>query len=410
MLKALSYLFIFSAIFNAPIFADGSPSDSESGYQNIHKSTTFTGRVTRDKVRLRLQPTTDSPIIQEVNRGEMLLVKGEDNDFYAVKPITGTKAYIYRPLVLDGVVEGNKVNIRIEPHLEAPIIAQLNNGDRVLGKISEKNSKWLEIEPPGSTTFYISADFVEKIGDAGYLARFNQREKEVNELLKGTYLISQQELNKPFTEIEPNRVVKNYEKVIDQYTEFPKEVRQAKKQLAKFNDAYLHKKVKYLEEKTHQASKKWKRADHAYTAKIEKDHLHDHVSQSEGANEIYQQWVHNQAASEVNARMALWIPVEIAYYEQWAKQNSGRSIQDFYKEQQGTAFALRGIIEPYDRPVRNKPGDYLLVNKTNRLPIAYVYSTQVNLQDKIGHEVTLEAVLRPNNNFAYPAYFILSAD
>lgn len=411
MLRASSYLLIFSTFLSAPVFGDGSPTDAELGYTaKSHGAKAFTGRITRDRVRLRLSPTTDSPIIKELHRGDMFLVTGEEDDFYAVKPMNGTKAYVYRTYVLDGVVEGNKVNVRIEPHLEAPVIGQLNMGDRVKGKISEKNSKWLEINPPKTSRFFVSADFVEKIGDADYLARFEKREDEVNDLLNGTYLVSQQELQKPFAEMEPERVVENYQRIIEEYTEFPREVKQAKEYQSKFQDAYLHKKVEYLEEKTRHASRSWNQPEEAHTAMQQNTRPQTSSNHPQSTADLYNQWVHEREASDMNARMALWIPVEIAYYEEWAKKNEDRPIEDFYEEQRSSALALRGIIEPYDRPVRNKPGDYLLVNRANRLPIAYVYSTQVNLQDMIGQEVTLEAVLRPNNNFAYPAYYILNVD
>jgi hypothetical protein len=136
----------------------------------------------------------------------------------------------------------------------------------------------------------------------------------------------------------------------------------------------------------------------------------ERVNQTQTASKIYERWVNEKYASEINARMALWIPVEIAYYEKWAETNNNRPIQEFYEQQKGQSIALRGVLETFDRPVRNKPGDYLLVNKVNRLPIAYLYSTHVNLQDKVGQEITIEGILRPNNHFAYPAYFVIGAE
>lgn len=413
MLKIASYLLAFSTILGAQAYADGSPTDAESGHTSFN-SKSFTGRITRDRVRLRLQPTVESPVIKELERGKMLLVTGEENDFYAVKPISGTKTYIYRTYVLDGVVEGNKVNVRIDPHLEAPVIAQLSTGDRVDGKISGRNSKWLEIDPPANTRLYVSADFVEKIGDANYIVRFEERLNDVNNLLNGTYLVSQQEIQKPFSEIEPERVEENYSRIISDYTEFPEQVRTAKKYLHQFKDAYLHKKVKYLEERSTTSTAPWNTQREESIVRNERlneqENSRQQTNDSQNSTDTYKAWIHKKKTSEMNARMALWIPVEISYYEEWAKKNGEQPIQNFYEEQRGSSHALRGVLEHYDRPVRNKPGDYLLVNRGNRLPIAYIYSTQVNLQELVGQDVTVEGVLRPNNNFAYPAYFIMSVE
>lgn len=422
MHRAVPYLicsFLVLPLCNSTLLADGAPPEDEV-YTNqpCKRGKGFTGKITRDRVRMRLSPTVDSPVIREMDRGQMLVVVNEVDDYYAVKPPSNTKAFVYRTLVLDGVVEGKRVNVRLDPHLEAPVIAQLNTGDRVDGTISEQNAKWLEIDPPSSTVFYISSDYVEKVGDASFLVNYEAREDEANNLLNSTYILSEAELQKHFTEIEAERIVENYQHIINEYTDFPDEVSQAKKYLTKFNDAYLHMKVDYLEAKTSNTSDNWmgRSSQRSEDMHSQQERLADLEEQLHRANQtqtdskIYEKWVNEKFSSEVNARMGLWIPVEIAYYEKWAEKNDERPIQDYYEEQRGQAVALRGILESYDRPVRNKPGDYLLVNKTNRLPIAYLYSTHVNLNDKLGQELTVEGILRPNNNFAYPAYFVIDSE
>ena len=138
--------------------------------------TAFTGKVVKNKVRLRLQPSLDSPIIKELPQGEMFIVVGESEDFFAIQPPSGTKAYIFRTYVLDNVVEVNKVNVRLEPNLDSPTIAQLNIGDKIEGTISTQNNKWLEIVPPTTARFFIAKDYVEKIGDASVLAKILKEE------------------------------------------------------------------------------------------------------------------------------------------------------------------------------------------------------------------------------------------
>ncbi|MGD0665819.1 MAG: hypothetical protein ABSA17_08880, partial [Rhabdochlamydiaceae bacterium] len=69
---------------------------------------------------------------------------------------------------------------------------------------------------------------------------------------------------------------------------------------------------------------------------------------------------------------------------------------------------LTGIVEPYASMVKHKPGDYVLKDKD--LPKAYLYSTQVNLQEYVGKKVSILVVPRSNNNFAFPAYFVLSVE
>jgi hypothetical protein len=44
------------------------------------------------------------------------------------------------------------------------------------------------------------------------------------------------------------------------------------------------------------------------------------------------------------------------------------------------------------------------------IPVAYLYSTQVNLNTLLGKQVNLQVSPRYNNNFAFPAYFVLGVE
>lgn len=165
------------------------------------KFTPFTGKIIRNKVRLRLQPNLEGTIIRELDKGELLLVIGEDEDFYLVRPPQDIKAYVFRTYVLDNVVEGKHVNVRLYPELEAPVLGQLNQGETINGVISPLNSKWLEILPPQTAKFYVCKEFMEKIGSAEKLVDIQKRNKEVQSLFETSEEITRLELQKPFTEI-----------------------------------------------------------------------------------------------------------------------------------------------------------------------------------------------------------------
>jgi hypothetical protein len=60
--------------------------------------------------------------------------------------------------------------------------------------------------------------------------------------------------------------------------------------------------------------------------------------------------------------------------------------------------------------MKNKPGDYMLVSQATHAPIAYLYSTKVDLQHNVGQQVTIYGIKRPNYNFAFPAYFVVIAE
>lgn len=123
------------------------------------------GAVTNKRVRMRTAAQLDAPVIKELDKGTPLKITSEIAEFYAVIPPFPMKAYIFRTYVLDGKIEGDRVNVRLGPSADAPILTQLSNGYCVNGKPSSVNAKWLEIDLPTTTRFYISRDYVQIIDE-----------------------------------------------------------------------------------------------------------------------------------------------------------------------------------------------------------------------------------------------------
>lgn len=345
----------------------------------------FTGKIKGKKVRMRLHADLDSQIIRELERNDLLSIIGEKGEFYAVEPPEGIKAYVFRSFILDNVVEGNRVNVRLEPNLEAPIIGHLNAGDRIEGTISPLNNKWYEIVPPSNVRFYVAKEFIDNIGGLEVKKQMDKRRQTVEQLIDAAALLSKAELRKPFEEIDIDRVTRNYNTVIKDYVEFPEHVQKAKEALANVQEMYLQKKLSYLEEKTSFAN----------------------VEEIDEMNEASQETL-STASDPITDKMKLWEPIEEALFLAWAQCNDEKTIDEFYEEQSLCSVAITGILEPYTAFVKNKPGDYIL--KDRDIPIAYLYSSQVNLQNLIGKKVTVLGAPRPNNNFAFPAFFVLSVE
>lgn len=370
----------------------------------------FTGKVTKSKVRLRLQPNLDSPILKEFNQGDMLIVIGETEDFFAVQPPAGSKSYVFRTYILDNVVEASRVNVRLEPDLDAPVIAQLHAGDHIQGNISPINNKWLEIAPPATARFYVSKDYIEKIGDPSIMASIEKRRDEVNILLNTTLVASQNEMQKSFPEINLDSIYANFNKIINDYKDFPEQASRAKELLSSVQDNYLQKKVAYLEAKTKIVQEDWQTKNSQLNEQMKNQQQRmSHLEQQLKTKRV-PYLAPGKTNPGISNKMAAWLPVEQSLYNEWAQLNENKTQEEYYQELSQSAVALKGIIEPYTRAIKNKPGDYILVNQSNHLPIAYLYSTQVNLQDKVGHEVTVYGASRDNHSFAFPAYFVLSID
>ncbi|MGK5594101.1 MAG: SH3 domain-containing protein [Parachlamydiaceae bacterium] len=365
--------------------------------QNVSTFSPFTGKVISNKVRLRNQPNLDGQIIKELKKGDMLVVLGESDDFYTVQPPSDIKAYVFRTFVLDNQIEGSNVNVRLGPDLESPIIAKLSSGDRVDGlTLCSTHNKWFEITPPASARFYVAKDYIEKIGDASLMAKLLKKEAELSKLLDSTIQLSTLEMGKDYPEVNLEAITKNYHFIIQNGHEFPAFATQAKEQLAQLQEDYLNKKIAYLEAKA-----------------FEKPSISPLVvAKPETATvaPVTTATLQPAPSSQGTLFPIAWAPKEESIYEFWLGQNGKGSVEDFYAEQKKRSLTLQGRLELYNHTIKNRPGDYVLVSKDHNQPIAYLYSTMVDLDDKIGNEITLEVVERPNNHFAYPAYFVLSAN
>ena len=382
-----SPLLAFLVFGSAFAFADSEAPSESSKPQNTLVSP-FTGRISKNKVRMRAQPTLDASVIRELSKGDMLIVAGESDDFYTVLPPMGSKAYIFRTFVLDNVVEGTKVNVRLEPNVDSPIIAQLNTGDKVNGIVSPLNSKWLEIPMPSTARFYVAKEYIEKIGDAQFMANITKKRDEINQLLSNTYLISQDEMQKNYPDVKLDGIIRNYNRIMDQSKDFPEQAARAKELLQVLQDNYLQKKIAYLELKAH--------------------------NNSIGALSQPQPEVvtldNSYKKPLISSKMSAWNDAEEAAFHEWQEHHAGETMEQFYADQLASSKTLKGIVEPYTKAIKNKPGDFVLVNPVNHAIIAYLYSNKVNVADHSGQEITIKAAPRPNNNFAFPAYFVLDIE
>jgi len=370
-------LLIFSTAFAKP----------KSSFQK------FTGRVVGNKVRIRAKADLDGKIIMQQNKDDLVLVIGDDDAFWAIQPPDEVKAYIFRSYVLENIVEANRVNVRLAPSIEAPVISQLESGTKVVGDVCNKNRKWLEITPPKNTKFYISKEFISYAGSPDYFNNMTKRKNQVTNLLDQAYTVYQEESRMPFDSMSPKSFISLLEKIIKEYSDFSSKTNEAKKLLVKFKENYLEKKLAYMEEKSLKADQ------------INDDSLFPKIKIEEPKKPI--SIVKNTVSNlKLKGSIQFWNAIESSLYENWLTFHNNRNVKDFYKEQRANAMTLTGVLAPYSTDIQNRPGDFLLKDKGN-VPFAFLYSTKIDLSKYSGKEVKILAVPRPNNHFAYPAYFVL---
>jgi uncharacterized protein YgiM (DUF1202 family) len=359
----------------------------------------FTGKVAANKVRLRIKPDVDSHIVRQFNKNDLLLIVGEEGEFYAVQPPKETKAYVFRSYILDNVVEANRVNVRLEPHVDAPIIAQLQAGTRLESHVCPMNHKWLEVAPPATTRFYVSKDFIAQAGGPEFLAQMEKRKQKVEELVQTAYATADAEFKKSYEEISLELLLSQFQTVARDYTDFPNSVAQAKEGIALVKQTYLQKKIDFLESKAQLSPV----AKEELLAKHKEENRELFGGESTTSNSDLFAKRAQKKGSE-----GFWDTMEESLYLSWTAFHSGKKMDEFYAEQKANASVLTGTVEAYPNPVKNRPGDYIL--KGRDAPLGYLYSTAINLEKYVGKQVTLLAAPRPNNHFAFPAYFVLNVE
>ncbi|MBI3508328.1 MAG: hypothetical protein HY069_01645 [Chlamydiia bacterium] len=363
----------------------------------------FTGKVTANKVRIRVKPDLESHILRQIDKNELLLVVSDAGDFYGIEPTKNTKAYVFRSYILDGVVEANRVNVRLEPHPDAPIIGQLQVGDRVEGQVCSMNHKWLQIDAPKGTRFFVSKEFIEPVGGPEYLLTMQKRKTQVEDLLNSAYLMSEAECKKSYPEMNAQQALEAFQHILRNFADFPEACTQAKEGLALLKETILNKKIEHLEAKAELSNdaKNELIAKH----KAEKQELFSDAPVQLNPN-LWQK--RTQKKTEMTEPMRMWDTIEESLYLSWSAFHIGKKIDDFYAEQKANASVLSGTIEPYEHMVKDRPGDFIL--RVGDVPVAYLYSTHIDLEKYIGKEVTVQATPRPNHHFAFPAYFVLSVE
>jgi hypothetical protein len=337
----------------------------------------FTGKVTCSRLRVRLQPSLEGVILEELNQNDMVVATDQVDDFYAIKPDPTRKGYIYRAYVLDNVVEANNVNVRLGPDTHTPILCQMSQGDHVCGTVCPENNKWLVVELPETIRFYVAKDYIVNVGDPGLFKRTQARKQQVAARLDAVDKSIQEELAKSFDDVQLVSYVNDLKTVVAQNQDLPELAGRAQALLKSTQEQYLQLSLG----RTLPAAKE-EAADSKAIAMAIPETLQRPVSVS-----LEQQ--------------------EEGFVEQALRSGQITNKQAFYSEALKNAQEIVGQLVPYDRPVKNRPGDFMLVDGKTKVPVAYLYSCTIDLRPFAGQVVRLAVSPRPNHHFALPAYAVL---
>ncbi|MBU2541195.1 MAG: SH3 domain-containing protein [Candidatus Omnitrophica bacterium] len=153
-------LFIFSFI----ILFSLSAVYAQSNQEDTHFP--FIGRIKAERVNVRSGPHLNFETLGKVKKGQDITVVGEKQDWYKVRVPSNFSVFVDYKFVQKrtepvGVVKGKRVNVRAKPNLKATLLGQLNKGEIVT--IRGQNNEWLKIAPTPNCFAWIKAEFVNYI-------------------------------------------------------------------------------------------------------------------------------------------------------------------------------------------------------------------------------------------------------
>lgn len=344
----------------------------------------FTGKITGSRVRLRTQPSLSSFVMREYSPSDLVQVVGEIDDFYAVLPDPSDKGYVFRTYVLDGIVEGSNVNLRLKPDMTSPIILQLQQGDKVQGKLSAENPKWLEVSLPPSVHFYVAKEFISNEGPLSLFKERIRQKEQVLAQLKSLEESTKKELDKPFAAINLSSAKNELETLINTCKKNQPELAgRASTLLRKMQEEYLQLSVQKNDTLIAQAP----------------------AEQPAPIAEIPPPQPTSSPAKEPTVSFFLK-EQEQALVQKKIESNEASSQTGLYEKEKKFASPLKGKLVPFERQLKIKPGDFILIDPITKVPMAYLYSTTVDLMPYVGSDVVVEAAPRPDYNFALPAFFV----
>ncbi len=114
------------------------------------------GKVTAGKLNVRQKPSTNSRVIAQVHRNDLLHIANKTGDWYEITYDDKT-AFVFAKYVqilrneTTGVITANVLNVRSQPNTDSVVFGQVRKNDRV--KILKKYNDWHKIDYDGKAAF-----------------------------------------------------------------------------------------------------------------------------------------------------------------------------------------------------------------------------------------------------------------
>jgi SH3-like domain-containing protein len=115
--------------------------------------------VAGDRVNMRARPSLQAEVVGQLNEGDKIVVRSLTNDWAEVTPPAGIEFCVHRDFVKDGAVSVPRLHVRAGPGINFSKVGQMVKGDAV--KVTGEFGEWLKIAPPPGTSLWVARSMVK---------------------------------------------------------------------------------------------------------------------------------------------------------------------------------------------------------------------------------------------------------
>ena len=114
-------------------------------------------KATGNRVSLRAKPSLNAEILDRAMQGEEFVSLGETNGWRAIQAPETLSFWVARQYVVDGVVQPARLNVRSGPGPSYSVVDIVDKGDKLA--VRGEFNGWVKIAPPAGCKVWISAEY-----------------------------------------------------------------------------------------------------------------------------------------------------------------------------------------------------------------------------------------------------------
>ncbi|MBI4844868.1 MAG: SH3 domain-containing protein [Candidatus Omnitrophica bacterium] len=175
------------------------------------------GSIIADNVNIRSGPGLNFEIINKLKYGSLVLILGEQLDWYKIALPRKSLIYINEQFIapenfLRGSITADNINVRAGKSTAFNIVGQLNKNDTV--EIIQKFNEWYEIFPYNNCYAWVNKNFVKIIGSNQLYVDAENKQREAIDLFFEAYNFEQSEVGRGSADLNIEAVIQKYKVVI----------------------------------------------------------------------------------------------------------------------------------------------------------------------------------------------------